>query len=531
VNINKNIRVVGYTLTNDSDFMDEQNHMTPYLRGKIKELFPGIQKGKKSVVSKILKLIEKYPKNPHLKNYLSLAYINLGEFEKSEEINKGILKEHPDYLFGILNKAAGYLQRKEFDKIPKLLGENMELKELYPDREVFYVGEFTGFNKIAIQYFLETGNIEEAESRLNMLNEKFSNHPDTESVQDWFNNRLLEKGEMPVRTGKAREPNISLKEFPEPQTTENPVFVHHEIYSLYEFDLNIPQVFIENILALPRKSVIADLELALKDGISRYLYFEELFEKEKIGDERLTFPLHAILLLGELKAKQSLDKILKFLSYESDFLMFWLGDHKTETIYEALYYLGESQLLKLKEFMFKPNVDIYVKTAVSTAVQQIYLYQPRRKIEVIDWFENVIDFYIGNVGDKNVTDNELLGFIVSDIIGIREKRLLPCIERLYKLAAVNEEVGGSIQVVRAEINNGTNALDCQRDLLDIYNRYMSFAGTFLPKTKKQFDYVLRNSPVVPFDHRAEIYTKVDKKDLCPCGSGKQFGDCCMNRLN
>lgn len=524
------IKVDGYNLTDDSVFMDRQNHMTPYLKAQIQNLYFDIHKGNKSIIPVILNLIGKFPKNPQLKNCLSIAYNNVGESEKSEEVNRWVFKEHPDYLFGRLNIAAAYFHREEFDKIPELLGENMELKELYPNRDIFHVTEFTSFTKFAIQYFFETGNIEAANSRLNILVEMFPDYQDTQRVKDWYHLRSLEKGINGFNAGKAKVIIPQQKTFSEEQTRENPVFIHHEIYCLYEFDLSIPRVFLENILALPTPTVIADLEMVINDSISRFRYFEELFEKESIGEDRLTFPLHAILLLGELKAKESLGTVLRFLSFENDFLTFWLGDHKTETIYEPIYYLGESKLEQLKAFMFKPNVDTYVKTSVLTAVQQVYFYQPHRKNEVIHWYDQVIDYFIENADNQNLNSRELLAFLVSDITEIREKRLLPDIERLFRMTFVSEGICGTIQKVRTDIEKEGNNQESKQDLLDIFNRYLGFIGTFLPKRKK-FDHILKNSPVIPFNHKSEIYQKIGSDDACLCGSGKKFKDCCMNRLN
>lgn len=529
--MNSIIKIQGYNLTEDPSFLDRQNHMTPYLKDMMDELYSDIQKGNKSVIPLILRLIEKFPRNPQLKNFLSVAYNNIGNIEKREEVNQWILKEHPDYLFGILNKAASCLLRKEFDQVQAILGENIELKELYPNREVFHVSEFTSFTKFAIQYFFEIGYLGAAESRLNLLSKLFPDHPDTISILEWYQFRLFQIGATRPTEEQGKSKFDQNNPFSEPQTRENPIFVHPEIYHLYEFDLSIPHIFIENILALSRRSVIADLEMVLNDSISRFRYFQELHEKEGIGEDKLTFPLHAILLLGELRAKESLETIFRFLSFENDFLIFWLGDHKTETIYEPLYYLGESQLDQLKAFMFRPNIDIYVKTSVLTAVQQVYIYQPHRKNEVISWFDQVIDFFIENVNNQSINDSDLLAFIVSDIVDIRELRLLPGIERLFRYSYINEEICGTIQAVRLAIERNGNVHESKRDLLDILNRYLGFTGTFLPERKRKVENILKNSPIIPFDHKSEMYTKVGKSDLCPCGSGLNFEDCCINRLN
>lgn len=529
--MSSNIRIAGYNLTDDFDFLDRQNHITPHLKDLIQDLYFDIHKGRESVIPLILKLIERFPKNPQLKNCLSIAYNNIGEIEKSEEVNRWVFKEHPDYLFGRLNIAAAYFHRDELDKIPHLLGENIELKEIYPHRDLYHVSEFTSLSKFAIQYFFELGNIKEAELRLSRLSELFPEHPDSKSSKDWFHLRLLERGIKGLNAAKTKSAVVQPCSFSEAQTTENPVFIHHEIYCLYEFDLDIPHVFIENILALPRQTAISDLEMVITDGISRFRYFEELHEKEGVGEDRLTFPLHAILLLGELKAKESLGLVLKFLSFDSDFLTFWLGDHKTETIYEPIYYLGESQLDQLKTFMFKTKVDIFVKTSVLTAVQQVYFYQPHRKNEVIFWYDQVIDYFIENSANPNLNSGEVLAFIVSGITEIREKRLLPDIERLFRMTYVSEGICGSIQNIRFEIEKEGSNQESKHDLLDIFNRYLGFIGTFLPKRKKKENEFLKNTIATPLDHSAEMYLKTGRDETCPCHSGLKFKDCCMNRLN
>ena len=528
MNMHSSIKILGYNLTEDSDFMDRQNHMSPYLKEKIQELYVDIQQGKPALIEDILQLIEKFPQNPQLKNYLSVVYNNMGDLEKGEEVNEWILKEHPDYLFGILNKAATYFYKEEFYKIPELLGRNIELKELFPERTVFHVGEFTSFTKFAIQYFFEIGKLEVAESRLGLLSDLFPDHPDTLVVQEWYSGRLREKG-LEIFPEEDIDENINT--FSEPQTRENPVFMHHEIYCLYEFDLSIPRIFIENILSLPRESVIADLEMVLNDSISRYLYFLELSANKSIDDANMSFPLHAMFLLGELRAKESLDKLLRFLSFDSDFLLFWLGDHKTESIYEPIYYMGESQLEQLKKFMFKPGIDTYVKTSLLTAVQQIYLYQPHRTNEIIRWYEDVVDFFIANAKNKKLNDSVVLAFLVSDVMEIKEHRLLPKIAKLFKTNQVSEGICNNIQAFKEEVSKIGNIQESKRELLNIFNRYINIEETFLSENYFSASELLRNSPVFPEGQEKEVFPSIGRHDPCPCGSGRKFNQCCMNRLN
>ncbi|MFN5649547.1 MAG: hypothetical protein ACK458_18705, partial [Sphingobacteriales bacterium] len=83
--------------------------------------------------------------------------------------------------------------------------------------------------------------------------------------------------------------------------------------------IEIPVESIDNILSLPPESIRQDLQKLLEDAVKRFRYFCY----GKAIEEDRTFPLHAICLLGELKAEQSLAAVLSFLSEHPDLLEFW----------------------------------------------------------------------------------------------------------------------------------------------------------------------------------------------------------------
>lgn len=171
-----------YEITTDKSFLEEKYGIPPELQREFESLYYGSAKGGAKIINRLKKLIEKYPHVPHLKNYLSVAYLNSGNPGKADEVNHWLISEHPDYLFGKLNLASEYYLKKEYDRIPEILGEHMDIKELYPERNCFHIGEVTGFSRSAILYFCAVGNLEAAESRYEILEELAPDHPDTEAV-------------------------------------------------------------------------------------------------------------------------------------------------------------------------------------------------------------------------------------------------------------------------------------------------------------------------------------------------------------
>ena len=181
-----------YEITIDPEYMNEKFGITPVLYRQMEDLHHKALKGGSKAIERLILLIEKYPGVPQLKNYLSVAYINSGNIEKAREVNHWIIKEHPDYLFGKLNLAFEYYNKKQYDKIPEVVGSLMEIQDLYPDRDCFHLSEVTSFNKLAIMYFCAVGNLKAAESRYEILKELAPEHPDTEEVFPYLMKARLE---------------------------------------------------------------------------------------------------------------------------------------------------------------------------------------------------------------------------------------------------------------------------------------------------------------------------------------------------
>ena len=122
-----------------------------------------------------------------------------------------------------------------------------------------------------------------------------------------------------------------------------PVFIHPEVHQLYAVaaDENMPQTLIKTLLALPRETFIQDLENVLADMIRRRDYYLSLTEWDAIT---MSFPLHALNFLTELRAYDSLPAILNILRQDEEFLELWFSIELHEYFYPCIYLLGNTQL-------------------------------------------------------------------------------------------------------------------------------------------------------------------------------------------
>ncbi|MEX1003672.1 MAG: DUF1186 domain-containing protein [Crocinitomicaceae bacterium] len=523
------VQILNYKISNDPHLLDDKYEITEGARKHLEKCYEIALDGKKSGIKTIEKMVEQYPQIPQFKNYLSVVFQNTGDSEKTREVNRWIIAEHPDYLFGKLNLAQEHLQNEEFDKIPELLGNDMELKCLYPDRDVFHLDEVTGFLSLAIKYFALTGQMEQAEKRFELLNDVASESIIPEDIEEfmmyarlrhgakWFDE--LNKDRIEILVAPQKESSTSSK---------IPEFTHEEVVSLYEIGLYIEKSQLESLLSLPRESLIHDLETVLKDSVNRFAYFSNMAEEEGWDEERMNFVIHAVFLLGELKAKESLPAILEILRQSEDYLQLYFGDFLTEALWEPLYKVAHDQFDVLLSFMREPGIYTYVKTEIGQTVEQVALHQPERRLEVIEWFREVFEFYTACDVESNIIDSDVIGLLMCSAIEIEADELLPSIEQLFKKGYVSIGICGDYKSVVQGMNK-PSPWDRKIEILPIAERYQNITTTWAGYTDSStYDSNINSwEPKIITAPYVREEKKIGRNEPCPCGSGKKYKKCCL----
>lgn len=507
-----------YKITEDPDYQNERYGITPALQRKIESLAPEVQNERNTkAIDKIIRLIDEFPGVPMLKNYLSVAYYVRGNTQKAAEINASILAEHPDYLFARLNKANFCIEQDEFDKVPELLGPALEISHLYPERKVFHIGEIVNFYKVVIRYYAAIEELELAEKRLEELKDLASDCEEIEEAEEYlFKLRLKKTADLWVKDRERAITPKTLKLLPE-QSEEAPQFNHPEILDLYNSGLGISHEKLHVILELPRASLIEDLERVLQDGAERYEYFTFLGWEE----ETHSFVLHALFLLMELKASESLPQIFSILEYDADFLEFWLGDHKTDSLWRCFYHLGFTNTPVLKEFLLRPGIDTYVKTAVSDAFCQIKLHHPERRSEILAVYSDVFTHFSEASLEDNLIDTSFLGLAIGDAVDCRLFELKPIIKDLFDKGYVALGIGGDYNAVVKEFSEVEKSYH-KRKVFTIFELYDNILNTWYGYKED-----LENDSYIPLPPAQAVSEKIGRNDPCPCGSGKKYKKCCM----
>jgi hypothetical protein len=514
----------GYHITTDPQFQNKRFGISPELEHQLQYLAVDSHTNPNSgTIDRLNNLIVRYPTVPQLKNYLSVAFHSGGNHKKAVEINTWILAEHPDYLFARLNEANVCIEENKFEKVPELLGENFEIKALYPDRDLFHLTEVTSFLKTAIRYFVAIDNLELAENRLELLTEIAPEHEDTQQAESFLWPLRMKQARVRMEEeNKNRITPTNTKVVPQVRNTTPPHFNHSEIQILYQYGLHIPHEKLKEIILLPRTTVIEDLETILLDAINRYGYFVE----QNYAEESHMFVLHAAFLLAELKAETSLPKILSFLEYDLEFLDFWFGDHVTVSIWQFVYVLGFRNTPILKQFLIQPGVNMYSKVCVSEALCQMVLHHPEKREEVLQIYNETFTCFANAKDTDNLIDSEFLGLSISNAIDCKMRELQPIIKILFDKRYVSTEVSGDYEDVAIAFERRSQ-FHSKRKVYTIFELYENVVSTWAGYNEEGHDALSEDG----FEYPSQpiISTKIGRNDPCPCGSGLKYKKCCIDK--
>ena len=533
------LKTTTYKISVDDTLLDKQNHITPEVRRIIEELRPDLQKGRKYLIKKLNKLSRQYPRTPSFKNFLSTVYQKNGNIEQAYAVNRWIVKEHPDYLFGKINLATEMLFTGQPEKVPGILGDTMEIGELYPHRKEFHLEEVMGFYTISVHYFLAVDNIEDAEMRLKILNDIDEEHPKTKYANQLLHEWYANKASARLEQEKEQRKEVILKDRRSHlQTTEAPSFHFPEQVSwLYENNLNIDREKIDKILNLDRTKLIQDLEKILHDSIARFNFFVKQVQEGSLKNEHLDFPTHSLLLLPALKSEKSLPAILELLEQDLDFTDFWFGDFVNNLMDNALYHCGRNQTSKLFEFLKRPNIYGMNKALVGEALVKI-INDSEEKADFVQAYRQVLRNYIDNATNEAYADTEAIGFVVSNLIDLRYEELLPEVKQLFELDLVDIFISGTYSEVEQDMQAYSYGSSMDFIKKNIHEKYEELSGE-----EGEFSFPMNEDEIFTEMYNEEILNrsllneelnepvsklkKIGRNDPCPCGSGKKYKKCCM----
>jgi uncharacterized protein YecA (UPF0149 family) len=516
-------KVNGYTLTDEPHILNKGIEINDEIEDELKKASQIAIAGKKSDLEQLKYYSQKFPEILEFKNYLALLYSRIGKYEKAIQLNEYMTNNFPNCLYGRLNMAHEFYKAMEFHKMKEVLGESMELKDLLPERKIFYVGEFANYMRMTTLYFAGINEMDKAENRLQILKDLDPYLPYDDSIEAEINIINLFRD-----IDDFEDEEVLFSESKENQAEETGVeslFNHPELIDLNLFE-HLSEEFLTEILDFPKETLIQDLEAIISNTLQEYHHGIDFIEEAPAA-------LHAVLILTEIESYESLPKIMELLKQDFFFIDNIFYDLITEYMWSSFYKLGQNQTELLKQFMCDANIYPYAKTEIAKAVEQIAQHQPERREEVVNWFKEVFEFYISCPPDDDNIDTEMIGLIIGSALDLQLKELLPQIKELYDLNYAHSGICGNYEEVEADILSKTNKARKEKifNIRDVYNSLRELdEDYFSDEIYEEFEDDIEDDLDFPDTNKPIIKEKkVGRNEPCPCGSGKKYKKCCLNK--
>ena len=504
---------LSYQLTDD--FPQELPEGLP--DDRLERLYYLAQEGHPLAVPELKKAIARHPDFPPLRNFLSSTYRAQGRMRQAREVERELFERNPDYLFARIAEADHLISRGQHDEARAMLGGTLRLRDVSPD-EPAHPSQWIGFYNIVGHFYVATGQVEEAQAILNALRQTHGPTKVAISLQG----AILQKRAEVLRDRIKADEKVAIRIIPPPIPRQGkpvpaPEPVHGEIAELFEYGDDFPEELHNEILALPRATAVADLVMLLDHAVANGPY---LFHAGIDGGETW-YPLHALLLLGEMRAGKGLAPALRFLEQHPDLINFWFGDLID---WQAVYHLVGTDLDVAAAWMIRPGLNATSRRIVADAVSHIAVKEPERRAEAIEWFRGAFRFLLESPPADRVLDTELVSRIVWAAVFMRAVELVPEITEAYAKNYVSKFMVGTLESVVADMSKPPKPEDLEPlpGMMKFYRKIMA-TQTDVPKPAFAPDdyHDFLGQPEAP------DLPAAGRNDPCPCGSGKKYKKCCL----
>ena len=176
----KDFTVLTYEVTGEP--VDTGWDMPPELQEQLTGLHATVKSNPQKAAAILEELKGKYPGAPQVYNLLGQAYFTLGDKTKAHATAKENYLKNPDYLFAKINYAESFIQKQQYEKIPSIFDNKLDLKLLYPHRDVFHVSEVASFFGVIGLYYVSIKDRDLAEGCYKIMRKVYPDHPLTKRL-------------------------------------------------------------------------------------------------------------------------------------------------------------------------------------------------------------------------------------------------------------------------------------------------------------------------------------------------------------
>lgn len=333
--------------------------------------------------------------------------------------------------------------------------------------------------------------------------------------------------------------------------SETSQFTHSEVSLLYYFNSKIPEKILNEILALPKKSLVNDLEKLLELSFQNYEKHARL-DANGWGSFQA---LHAFYLLTELGSASSYNLIVLLLKEDSGKRDFWFGDHLNQYFWQYFYAVASQKKIAIEKGILNPNYDDSLKLAMASGIATYYTLHPELREEALKFWGRLIKKIVALELNDPLRDPELISYTLYPVIEGKWVELLPLLEKLYKKDLLYDGLFGDWDEIVTEISDSTPPTP-EMPVFTLMERYAAIGYLFLEVGEEEEEERWGDGEMGRRGEEerwgdlemgregelgilSELYggglfkegqmkneNKVGRNDPCPCQSGKKYKKCC-----
>ncbi|KOY87493.1 hypothetical protein AD998_16335 [bacterium 336/3] len=227
-------------------------------------------------------------------------------------------------------------------------------------------------------------------------------------------------------------------------------FQHSIVGELFKKDYRISRDILLEIKDLGSE-VEKDLLAIVDDAISNPDYYSDDIEDDEGGFA----PMHAILLLREIKSKEVAKRVIQML--QGDVLQMdrvFYPDFLTEEVWTYICHLGHQEIDTCKKILFEGNADVYARVAISTGLAQLAVHYPEHREKVMQIFTKLLEFILsdesmeafdeeeGSFGEDPdfEADIEFISNFACDLLDLDAKEKRKELDALFENGLIDEEI-------------------------------------------------------------------------------------------
>ncbi len=231
----------------------------------------------------------------------------------------------------------------------------------------------------------------------------------------------------------------------------------------------LPREVIDRILSLPKDEAAQDVSNVILYSIGKTY---KGINDDTIENWDNSAIMHSLILLAQLQSEKGLDAVLEIMRQNGEFADYHLGDLAPELLHPALYACGKDNLPAIEDYLNQPGLDSYLRSQASDALAMVVFKHLERRDEIIAVFRRLLNEMIINLPDQKSCDGTFAGFVMSNLMDIDAKELIPEIKAAFATNCVNKTIAGDCKEIIKNIKRGRGAIDKDKyDIPDIYEQY------------------------------------------------------------